>query len=80
MNYEMYGWAITIILFALVALLLTVTWIVAVENGYDKGFKKGYSRGSKDALQNWDKRKHQLTADNDYLMGKVVSLFDREMK
>lgn len=78
MNYEMYGWAITLCLLLLSALVLTLTWIVAVEHGYDKGFQKGYSRGSIDARQNWDKRKHQLTADNDYLMGKVVNLFDRE--
>jgi len=42
MNYEIYGWLMTICLFTLVALLLGVTWIVAVENGYDKGFKSGY--------------------------------------
>ena len=92
MNSEMYGWAITIILFALVALLLTVTWIVAVENGYDKGFKSGYKRGLQDAKQSSVKvekftvrthpamRQKMLEADNEYLMEKVVSLWDKEMK
>ena len=92
MNSEMYGWAITIILFALVALLLTVTWIVAVENGYDKGFKSGYKRGLQDAKQSSVKvekftvkthpsmRQKMLEADNEYLMEKVVKLWDKEMQ
>jgi len=92
MNSEMYGWAITIILFALVALLLTVTWIVAVENGYDKGFKSGYKRGLNDMKQSNVKvhkmtitnhptlRQKMLEADNEYLMDRVVSLWDKEMK
>ena len=71
---------VTACLLLLGTLLVTLTWIVGVENGYDKGFKKGYSRGETDAKGNWDKRKHQLTADNEYLMGKVVNLFDRENK
>ena len=78
MSYEIYGWMVTACLLLLGTLLVTLTWIVGVENGYDKGFKKGYSRGETDAKQNWDKRKHQLTSDNEYLMGKVVNLFDRE--
>jgi hypothetical protein len=92
MSSEMYGWIITIILFVLVALLLSVTWIVAVENGYDKGFKSGYKRGSADAKQSTVKmekftvrthpamRQKMLEADNEYLMEKVVSLWDKEMK
>lgn len=91
MNYEVYGWLMVIIIFALVALLLTATWIIAVENGYDKGFKSGYKRGSVDTKQSSMKvqkvtisenhpalREKQLVADNDYLMDKVVSLWDRE--
>ena len=80
-----------IILFTLVALLLVATWIIAVENGYDKGFKSGYKRGTVDTRQSSMKvqkviisenhpalREKQLVADNDYLMDKVVSLWDRE--
>ena len=91
MNYEIYGWLMVIILFILVALLLVATWIIAVENGYDKGFKSGYKRGTVDARQSSMKvqkvrisenhpslREKQLVADNDYLMDKVVSLWDRE--
>jgi hypothetical protein len=90
MNYEIYGWLMVISLFTLVALLIGVTWIVAVENGYDKGFKSGYKRVSADTKQSSVKvqkvtfsnhpslREKQLTADNDYLMEKVVSLWDRE--
>jgi threonine/homoserine/homoserine lactone efflux protein len=51
MNYEIYGWLVTITLFTLVALLIGVTWMVAVENGYDKGFKSGYKRGTADTKQ-----------------------------
>jgi hypothetical protein len=97
MNYEVLGWLITITLFALVGVLLTATWIIAVENGYDKGFKSGYKRGSADTRQSSVKvqkftvsnyptvnhpsmREKQLVADNDYLMEKVVSLWDRENK
>jgi len=97
MNYEIYGWLITICLFTLVALLIGVTWMVAVENGYDKGFKSGYKRGSADTRQSTVKvqkftvsnyptsnhpalRAKQLQEDNDYLMEKVVSLWDRENK
>jgi len=76
----------------LVALLIGVTWMLAVENGYDKGFKSGYKRGTADVRQSsvkvqkytWSNhpslRERQLTADNDYLMDKVVSLWDRENK
>jgi uncharacterized ion transporter superfamily protein YfcC len=90
MSYEIYGWLMVIILFALVALLLVATWIIAVENGYDKGFKSGYKRGSTDTRQSAMKvqkvtvsnhptlRTKQLQEDNDYLMEKVVSLWDRE--
>ena len=94
MNYEIYGWLMVIILFTLVALLLVATWIIAVENGYDKGFKSGYKRGSADTRQasvkvqkytvsNYPSTNHptlrtkQLQEDNDYLMEKVVSLWDR---
>ncbi len=91
MNYEIWGWLVTISLFTLVALLLGVTWIVAVENGYDKGFKAGYKRGQADAkipaMQfkkiGWrhpSMREAQLTQDNEYLMDRVVSLWDRENK
>jgi hypothetical protein len=90
MNYEIYGWLITISLFTLVALLIGVTWMVAVENGYDKGFKTGYKRGSTDIKQNNIKvqkftvrshpamRQKMLEADNEYLMEKVVSLWEKE--
>jgi len=92
MNYEVFGWLITITLFALVGLILMATWIIAVENGYDKGFKSGYKRGSADTRQSSVKvqkvtvsnhpslRLKQLNDDNDYLMEKVVSLWDRENK
>ena len=90
MNYEIYGWLITISLFTLVALLIGVTWMVAVENGYDKGFKSGYKRGTTDTKQTNVKvekftvrshpsmRQKMLEADNEYLMEKVVSLWDKE--
>ena len=97
MNYEVLGWLITIILFALVGLIVMATWIIAVENGYDKGFKSGYKRGSADTRQssvkvqkftvsNYPTNNHpalrtkQLQEDNDYLMEKVVSLWDKENK
>ena len=85
MNYETYGWLITITLFALVGLMLYATWFIGVENGYDKGFKSGYKRGQADVKQEvaWRHpvlRERQLTADNDYLMERVVSLWDRENK
>lgn len=92
MNYEVLGWLITITLLALVGLMLMATWIIAVENGYDKGFQSGYERGTVDAKQASVKvqrvtvsnhpalREKQLVADNDYLMEKVVSLWDRENK
>jgi hypothetical protein len=92
MSSEIYGWIITIILFTLVALLIGVTWIVAVENGYDKGFKSGYKRGLADVKQSSVKvekftvkthpsmRQKMLEADNEYLMEKVVKLWDREMQ
>ena len=92
MSYEIYGWLITITLFTLVALLIGVTWMVAVENGYDKGFKSGYKRGLVDAKQSSVKmekftvrthpsmRQKMLAVDNEYLMEKVVKLWDREMQ
>ena len=92
MSFEIYGWIITIILFTLVALLIGVTWMVAVENGYDKGFKSGYKRGLADAKQSSVKvekftvkthpsmRQKMLEADNEYLMEKVVKLWDRDMQ
>jgi hypothetical protein len=92
MNYEVMGWLVTISLLALVALLIGVTWMVAVENGYDKGFKSGYKRGLQDAKQSTVKvekftvrthpsmRQKMLEADNEYLMEKVVNLWDRENK
>ena len=92
MSSEIYGWLITITLFTLVALLIGVTWMVAVENGYDKGFKSGYKRGLADAKQSSVKvekftvkthpsmRQKMLEADNEYLMEKVVKLWDREMR
>ena len=92
MNYEIYGWLVTITLFTLVALLIGVTWMVAVENGYDKGFKSGYKRGTADTkhtnvkVEKFTVRTHpsmrqkMLEADNEYLMEKVVSLWDKENK
>jgi hypothetical protein len=85
MNYEAYGWLITITLFALVGLMLYATWFIAIENGYDKGFKSGYKRGQADVKQSvsWrhpSLRERQLSAETDYLMEKVVSLWDRENK
>ena len=92
MSSEIYGWIITIILFTLVALLIGVTWMVAVENGYDKGFKSGYKRGLNDMKQSNVKvhkmtitnhpalRQKMLEADNEYLMDRVVSLWDKEMQ
>lgn len=92
MNSEIYGWAITICLFTLVALLIGVTWMIAVENGYDKGFKSGHKRGLADARQSNVKvhkmtisnhpalRQKMLAAESEYLMEKVVSLWDKEMK
>ena len=92
MSSEIYGWLITICLFTLVALLIGVTWMVAVENGYDKGFKSGYKRGVADAKQTNVKmekftvrthpsmREKMLAADNEYLMEKVVKLWDKEMQ
>ena len=97
MNYEILGWLITLALFALVGLIIMATWIIAVENGYDKGFKSGYKRGIADSRQSFAKvqkftvsniptinhpslREKQLVADNEYLMEKVVSIWDRENK
>ena len=92
MNSEIYGWSITICLFTLVALLIGVTWMVAVENGYDKGFKSGYKRGLADVKQTNVKmekftvrthpsmREKMLAADNEYVMEKVVKLWDKEMQ
>ncbi len=92
MSSEIYGWLITICLFTLVALLIGVTWMVAVENGYDKGFQSGYKRGLNDLKQSNVKvhkmtitnhpalRQKMLEADNEYLMGRVVQLFDQEAK
>jgi hypothetical protein len=92
MNSEIYGWLMTITLFTLVALLLGVTWMVAVENGYDKGYKSGYKLGAAQTKQSNVKvhkvtignhpalRQKMLEADNEYLMEKVVSIWDREMK
>ena len=81
MSSEMYGWVITIILFVLVALLLTVTWIVAWENAYDKGYTEGYFMGAKQiSFSQLGKRENQLKQDNDYLMGRVVQLFDQEQQ
>lgn len=90
MSYEIYGWLMVISLFTLVALLIGVTWIVALERGYDKGFKTGYKRGSIDAKQSRlhqvtitnhpSRREKQLKEDNEYLMEKVVNLWDRENK
>ena len=92
MSSEIYGWLITICLFTLVALLIGVTWMVGVENGYDKGFKSGYKRGLNDMKQSNVKvhkmtitnhpalRQKMLEADNEYLLDRVVSLWDKEMK
>ncbi len=90
MNYEVWGWLVTITLFAVVGLALGFTWFVARENGYDLGFKKGYERGLKDATQSTVKvnkftfsrhpslRERQLAQDNDYLMDRVTTLWEKE--
>jgi hypothetical protein len=95
MNFEIYGWMVVLSLGLLMVAILSATWIVAVENGYDRGFKTGYKRGQDDktvrsvhtqkvtfsypvTMANLEKRNNQLRDDNDYLMGKVVSLWDKE--
>lgn len=76
MSYEVYGWLLTMCLLLLVALIVKVTWMIGVENGYDKGFGTGYISGKREITA----RQNQLTQDNDYLMGRVVQLFDQEAK
>ena len=99
MNYEIQAWMVVLVIGILVGTIILATWIVATENGYDKGFKSGYDRGVYDgtkrtmhtskitlqypALNNdfvipLEKRNEQLREDNDYLMEKVVSLWDKE--
>ena len=51
MNSEILGWLITILLVAIVLLIMKVTWIIAVEHGFDQGFKSGYERGRFDSQQ-----------------------------
>ena len=74
MSFEIYGWMIVISLFILVALIVKVTWMIGVENGYDQGYGIGYTAGQREVT----KRKNQLVEDNEYLMGRVVQLFDQE--
>ena len=74
MSFEIYGWMIVISLLILVALLLKVTWMIGVENGYDQGYSIGYAAGQREVT----KRKNQLVEDNEYLMARVVQLFDQE--
>jgi hypothetical protein len=76
MSFEIYGWMIVISLLILVALLLKVTWMLGVEHGYDKGYGVGYIIKQKEVTR----RQNQLIEDNDYLMGRVVQLFDQEAK
>jgi hypothetical protein len=76
MNFEIYGWMIVITLLILVALIVKVTWMLGVEHGYDLGFGVGYQSKQREVNQ----RNRQLVEDNDYLMGRVVQLFDQEAK
>ncbi len=81
MSYEIYGWLVTMCLLLLVALIVKVTWMIGVENGYDKGYSSGYSMGTRQVSPRQEsKREHQLKQDNEYLMGRVVQLFDQEAK
>jgi len=81
MSYEIYGWLITMCLLLLVALIVKVTWMIGVENGYDKGYSSGYSMGTRQVSPRQEsKRENQLKQDNEYLMGRVVQLFDQEAK
>ena len=81
MSYEIYGWLITMCLLLLVALIVKVTWMIGVENGYDKGYSSGYLMGTRQVSPRQEsKREHQLKQDNEYLMGRVVQLFDQEAK
>jgi flagellar biosynthesis/type III secretory pathway protein FliH len=43
--------------------MLYATWFIAIENGYDKGFKSGYKRGQADVKQSVSWR-HQCVKDN----------------
>ncbi len=58
----------------LVALIVKITWMIAYENGYDQGYGVGYAAGQREVT----KRKNQLVEDNEYLMARVVQLFDQE--
>jgi len=81
MSYEIYGWLITMCLLLLVALIVKVTWMIGVENGYDKGYSSGYAMGTRQINPRQEsKRETQLKQDNEYLMGRVVQLFDQEAK
>jgi len=81
MSYEIYGWLITMCLLLLVALIVKVTWMIGVENGYDKGYSSGYLMGTRQISPRQEsKRESQLKQDNEYLMGRVVQLFDQEAK
>lgn len=76
MSFEIYGWMIVISLLIVVALVVKITWMIGVENGYDQGYGIGYAAGQREVT----KRKNQLVEDNEYLMGRVVQLFDQEAK
>ena len=81
MSYEIYGWLITMCLLLLVALIVKVTWMIGVENGYDKGYSSGYLMGTRQiSARQISPRENQLKQDNEYLMGRVVQLFDQEAK
>jgi hypothetical protein len=86
MSYEIYGWLITMCLLLLVALIVKVTWMIGVENGYDKGYSSGYLMGTRQitarqiTARQISPRENQLKQDNEYLMGRVVQLFDQESK
>ena len=81
MSYEIYGWLITMCLLLLVALIVKVTWMIGVENGYDKGYSSGYLMGTRQiSPRQISPRENQLKQDNEYLMGRVVQLFDQEAK
>jgi hypothetical protein len=55
--------------------------MIGVENGYDKGYNSGYLMGTRQiTARQISPRENQLKQDNEYLMGRVVQLFDQEAK
>jgi hypothetical protein len=49
MAFDVLGWLIVISLFLLMIFIGKLIWFIAVEHGYDLGFKNGYKRGQADA-------------------------------